>query len=118
MICLALAASDAGRSEAPPEPPDRASTSGLAGPSAASLIWHATDSSVKPIVSNRRIERLPEPQWDPRLLPFKPLVSGAATRNLEQQGDIETSSHARWGGRAAMVLAKSGPASELAARTS
>eukprot|EP00891_Asterochloris_glomerata_P004830 jgi/Astpho2/4830/e_gw1.00068.1.1_t len=70
----APAASDAGRSEAPPEPPDRTSTSGLAGPSAASLIWHATDSSVKPIVSNRRIERLPEPQWDPRLLPFKPLA--------------------------------------------
>ena len=39
------------------------------------LIWHASDSSVKPIVANRRIERLPEPKWDAQALPFTPLVS-------------------------------------------
>lgn len=37
------------------------------------LIWHPSDSAVKPIVANRRIERLPEVQWDPKTLPFEPL---------------------------------------------
>ncbi|KAK9856467.1 hypothetical protein WJX84_005420 [Apatococcus fuscideae] len=36
----------------------------------ASLVWHASDLAVKPIVANRRIERLPEPRWDPRAIPF------------------------------------------------
>jgi hypothetical protein len=39
----------------------------------ASLIWHPSDLSVKPIVANRRIERLPEPRFDARALPFQPL---------------------------------------------
>jgi serine/threonine-protein kinase ULK4 len=37
------------------------------------LIWHASDSTVKPIVANRRIERLPEPRYEARGLPFTPL---------------------------------------------
>ncbi|GFR42705.1 hypothetical protein Agub_g3628 [Astrephomene gubernaculifera] len=36
------------------------------------LIWHPSDTAVKPIVANRRIERLPEPRYDPGSLPFKP----------------------------------------------
>ena len=55
-------------------PADQSSTSGTPGPSVYELIWHASDSSVKPIVANRRIERLPEPKWDAQALPFKPLV--------------------------------------------
>jgi hypothetical protein len=39
----------------------------------ASLIWHPSDLAVKPIVANRRIERLPEPRFDARALPFQPL---------------------------------------------
>jgi serine/threonine-protein kinase ULK4 len=39
-----------------------------------SLIWHPTDSAVKPIVANRRIERLAEPSWDAASLPFAPLT--------------------------------------------
>lgn len=54
---------------------EQPSTSGSPRPSMYDLIWHATDSSVKPIVANRRIERLPEPKWDARALPFKALVS-------------------------------------------
>ena len=34
------------------------------------LIWHPTDTAVKPIVANRRIERLPEPRFDGKSLPF------------------------------------------------
>lgn len=37
------------------------------------LVWHPSDAAVKPIVANRRIERLPEPQWDAKSLPFEPL---------------------------------------------
>ncbi|PNH11471.1 Serine/threonine-protein kinase ULK4 [Tetrabaena socialis] len=36
------------------------------------LIWHTSDTAVKPIVANRRIERLPEPRYDAASLPFKP----------------------------------------------
>ncbi|KAK9845677.1 hypothetical protein WJX84_012207 [Apatococcus fuscideae] len=36
----------------------------------AALVWHASDMAVKPIVANRRIERLPEPRWDSRSIPF------------------------------------------------
>jgi hypothetical protein len=39
-----------------------------------SLIWHPSDSAVKPIVANRRIERLAEPAWDAAALPFAPLT--------------------------------------------
>lgn len=59
------------QSEGPAEQP---STSGTPRPSVYELIWHVSDSSVKPIVANRRIERLPEPKWDAQALPFKPLV--------------------------------------------
>lgn len=38
------------------------------------LMWYPSDSAVKPIVANRRIERLPEPKWDRNLLPFQPLT--------------------------------------------
>mmetsp|Transcript_37117 Transcript_37117/g.82576 ORF Transcript_37117/g.82576 Transcript_37117/m.82576 type:complete len:1288 (+) Transcript_37117:271-4134(+) len=34
------------------------------------LIWHPSDTAVKPIVANRRIERLPEPRFDAKSLPF------------------------------------------------
>jgi serine/threonine-protein kinase ULK4 len=37
------------------------------------IIWHVSDSAVKPIVANRRIERLPEPRYEPKGLPFTPL---------------------------------------------
>eukprot|EP00198_Chlamydomonas_reinhardtii_P009635 XP_001698972.1 predicted protein [Chlamydomonas reinhardtii] len=36
------------------------------------LIWHPSDTAVKPIVANRRIERLPDPRFDAASLPFKP----------------------------------------------
>lgn len=39
-----------------------------------SLMWHPSDAAVKPIVANRRIERLSEPGWDAALLPFAPLT--------------------------------------------
>ena len=61
------AASDSAQTEQP-------STSGATRPTLYELIWHASDSSVKPIVANRRIERLPEPKWDAQALPFRPLV--------------------------------------------
>lgn len=64
------------------------STSGSPRPSIYDLIWHATDSSVKPIVANRRIERLPEPKWDARALPFKPLVSFAPYASCRIKIDI------------------------------
>ncbi len=38
------------------------------------LIWHGSDLAIKPIMANRRIERLPEPRWDPRSIPFATLV--------------------------------------------
>ncbi|CAG9460825.1 unnamed protein product [Pedinophyceae sp. YPF-701] len=38
------------------------------------VIWHASDMVVKPIVGNRRIERVPEPRWDAAALPFRPLT--------------------------------------------
>lgn len=37
------------------------------------LVWHSSDAAVKPIVANRRIERLPEPRFEPKGLPFTPL---------------------------------------------
>jgi serine/threonine-protein kinase ULK4 len=36
-------------------------------------LWHPTDSAVKPIVANRRIERLPEAKYEAKALPFEPL---------------------------------------------
>ena len=43
---------------------------GAGGGALDSLIWHPSDTAVKPIVANRRIERLPEPRYDPKALPF------------------------------------------------
>jgi len=39
-------------------------------PAVEDLIWHASDSAVKPIVGNRRIERVAEPRWEARSLSF------------------------------------------------
>ena len=41
---------------------------------AAALMNHPTDSQVKPIVLNRRIEVVPEPHFDAAALPFEPLT--------------------------------------------
>ena len=41
---------------------------------AAALMNHPTDSQVKPIVLNRRIEVVPEPHFDASALPFEPLT--------------------------------------------
>jgi serine/threonine-protein kinase ULK4 len=38
------------------------------------LIWHTSDTAVKPIVANRRIERLPEPRFEAKALPFPALT--------------------------------------------
>ena len=38
------------------------------------LIWHPSDSAVLPIVANRRIESVADPQFDAAALPFPPLV--------------------------------------------
>lgn len=42
------------------------------------LIWHPTDTTMKPIVGNRRIQRPMETAYGPSLLPFKPLVRGSS----------------------------------------
>ena len=55
----------------PAAPPARST---LGQPSLEKLIWHPSDLSIKPIVANRRIERLPEPKWDPVTLSFRALV--------------------------------------------
>lgn len=57
------------------------------GMSIDNLIWHASDTAVKPIVANRRIERLPEPRYDPRGLPFT-AMSLQEMLNAEQK-DLE-----------------------------
>ena len=36
------------------------------------VIWHPSDSVVKPIVGNRRVERVLDPKWEPASLPFRP----------------------------------------------
>ena len=41
-------------------------------PSLEKLMYHASDSGVKPIVSNKRIERVQEPTFDRSALPFQP----------------------------------------------
>lgn len=40
----------------------------------AALIWHPTDTVLKPIVGNRRIERPTVWTFDPVMLPFTPMV--------------------------------------------
>jgi hypothetical protein len=43
-------------------------------PQLEDFMWHASEAGVTPIVANRRIEKLAPLQWDPRALPFQPLV--------------------------------------------
>jgi hypothetical protein len=68
----------------------------------ASLIWHPSDLSVKPIVANRRIERLPEPRFDARALPFQPL-------SLPQLLDTDQKVGGGGGGGAAGVRVRRAP---------
>ena len=53
----------------------------------AELMNHASDSQVKPIVLNRRIELVPEPHFDPEALPFEPLA--IADMLAAPQADLE-----------------------------
>jgi hypothetical protein len=53
---------------------DRHSSAGDSQTELQELIWHPSDGAVKPIVANRRIERLAEPSWDAAALPFAPLT--------------------------------------------
>ncbi|KAF5840559.1 hypothetical protein DUNSADRAFT_16357 [Dunaliella salina] len=53
-------------------------------PALESLVWHASDAAVKPIVANRRIERLPEPKFDAKALPF-PAMSLQEMLHAEQK---------------------------------
>lgn len=50
------------------------------GASDLALIWHSSDVVVKPIVANRRIERLPEPRFSASELPFTPLSLQVTTQ--------------------------------------
>ena len=52
---------------------DGATGSAAGGGGLESLIWHPSDTAVKPIVANRRIERLPEPKFESKTLPFTPM---------------------------------------------
>jgi serine/threonine-protein kinase ULK4 len=54
----------------------------------ADLVWHPSDTAVKPIVGNRRIERLPDPRYEARDLPFQPL--GLPEMLDTDQRDLET----------------------------
>ncbi|CAI5470722.1 unnamed protein product [Closterium sp. Yama58-4] len=65
------------------------------GLSAVDVMWHASDVAVKPIVLNRRIEKLPEPAFDARHLPMDPLApadlvklagGSAAAEGQQQRG--------------------------------
>lgn len=40
-------------------------------PSVTDLVFHDVDSTVRPIVANKRIERLPAPQFDQNAIPFE-----------------------------------------------
>ena len=72
-----------------PKPPAAppATDAGAALESIASLMHHATDSAIKPIVLNRRIEVLPEPMYDPAGLPFPALT--VAQMLSSSQTDLE-----------------------------
>eukprot|EP01025_Chloroclados_australasicus_P038646 TRINITY_DN398_c1_g1_i10.p1 TRINITY_DN398_c1_g1~~TRINITY_DN398_c1_g1_i10.p1 ORF type:complete len:1216 (-),score=117.54 TRINITY_DN398_c1_g1_i10:293-3940(-) len=37
------------------------------------LIFHKSDSQIRPIVGNKRIEKVPDPRWNDKELPFKSL---------------------------------------------
>jgi serine/threonine-protein kinase ULK4 len=55
---------------------------------ALSIMWHPSDSAVKPIVANRRIERLPEVQWDASSLPFEPYTLQQMLECDQQQLEV------------------------------
>ena len=38
------------------------------------VIWHASDAVVKPIVGNRRVERILDPKWEAGALPFRAMT--------------------------------------------
>jgi len=62
----------------------------LRGPSVEELIWHSTDSAVKPIVGNRKIERVPEPRWEARSLPFAAMsLQEVLDASVHQQDALE-----------------------------
>lgn len=65
----------------PDEAPDDSSSDGVESAvqqvAQSQLLWHQLDLAVKPIVLNRRIEKVQEPTFDPRALPVEAL-SGAA----------------------------------------
>eukprot|EP00884_Botryococcus_braunii_P012001 jgi/Botrbrau1/20801/Bobra.0156s0030.1 len=81
----------------PPDPPTaggEAQPSGQAiRPITEDLIWHTSDAAVKPIVANRRIERLPELRWDSSKLPFAPLTMAQVHEMMagpsSSQGSVE-----------------------------
>jgi serine/threonine-protein kinase ULK4 len=56
-------------------------------PPLAELLWHPTDVAVKPIVLNRRIDKITEPRYDARALPFAPL--SLSEMLAAPQGDLE-----------------------------
>jgi serine/threonine-protein kinase ULK4 len=51
------------------------------------LLWHQLDLAVKPIVLNRRIEKVQEPTFDPRLLPVEALSSQALAQAPPDQSE-------------------------------
>eukprot|EP00899_Mesostigma_viride_P011673 jgi/Mesvir1/20506/Mv12390-RA.3 len=52
-----------------------------------SLLWHPSDSAVKPIVLNKRIEKVVDPPWDAKALPFRPL--SLEEMMSSEQADLE-----------------------------
>ena len=64
-------------------------------PTIEQLIWHPSDLSIKPIVGNRRIERLPEPKWDAAALPFESkarfiAMSAVLAKQCLRQGSLRS----------------------------
>lgn len=62
-----------------------ASTLMLDAGSVEVMLWHASDTAVKPIVANRRIERLPEPKFDAKALTFPALSLQVNGREVVRQ---------------------------------
>lgn len=59
------------------EPADARAERAAVAQEVEELLWHRSDMTVKPIVQNRRIERVAEPTFDRRLLPFRPATLDA-----------------------------------------
>ena len=64
-------------------------------PTIEQLIWHPSDLSIKPIVGNRRIERLPEPKWDAGALPFESKARSVFFKPCLQRHALRTPEGAR-----------------------